>query len=318
MDKDSALKQIMSQLRVDSATAEKIVKKSKEGGEFSDNIDTWVNQRFLPHCVFIDEVGYTKMCVNALKILNKTAANDYGSSRQRDMGQLWADMTRGYLGEYAFKQFLREQWNIDAKLGHESGSLHEYLFTDIHEIRKSSSEEYCVPGLKISIKTSKWNGIWLDIPGDQFSHSDVYVFVKVGTGRDHLFAFFKHISVFKDKVLKRGEEIGLLNSDESAQLYDSLPTFAPIPAYICGFIPRNVDYQNLSYMGKKGRKHFTITSWNGPINPGDLDKIRQKEDVSGNVKFSGIGQFSHDKGYLFNIGSLLWKNEDWMKMIEKL
>ena len=56
-------------------------------------------------------------------------------------------------------------------------------------IIKNSSTE--VEKLNISIKTSKWNGIWLDIPGNQFEHSDIHVFVKIGAGRDHLFAFFK-------------------------------------------------------------------------------------------------------------------------------
>src|SRR3989339_1566816 len=85
-------------------------------------------------------------------------------------------------------------------------------------------------------------GIWMDIPGNHFEHSDVHVLIKIGAKRDHLFAFFKNLSVFKDKVLKRGEEVGLLSREESANLFDSLPSFEPIPAYVCGFAMKNKTY----------------------------------------------------------------------------
>jgi hypothetical protein len=144
------------------------------------------------------------------------------------------------------------------------------------------------------------------------------VLVKVGAGRDHLFAFFKKISVFKDKVLKRGEDVGVLSSDESKELYDKLPTFKPIPAYICGFVRKNEQYKQLSYTGKKGNKNYTIMSWNGPIMPGDIDAIKNKEGVMGQVKFEGIGEFAHDKGYLFNTGNLLWEAKDWEVVSKQL
>jgi hypothetical protein len=228
-------------------------------------------------------------------------------------------MTRGYLGEYAFKLFLAEHSGLEAKLGHDMGDLDDFLPTDIHLIReKQTDTPYRTPKLNISIKTSKWNGIWLDIPGNQFQHSDAHVFVKVGTGRDHLFAFFKHISVFKDKVLRRGQEVGSLTAEESDRLFDALPSFQPIPAYICGFVWRDALYRDLPYQGKAGRKNYTITHWNGPINVGDIARIKDEELVAGQVKFEGIGSFSHEKGYLFNTGSLLWRDSDWQKLFEQL
>ncbi len=306
-------------LDITSEESEKIIEKAVIGGEVSDDGDfgSWCKDRFLPNCVLIDETGYSKMCVDALKILSRTAPTDYGSSRQRDLGQLWADMTRGYLGEYAFLLFLKERWGITAKLGHEIGRLQDYLPMDIHKIKESNAD-YRAPSIKISVKTTKWNGIWLDIPGDQFNHSDVHVLVKVGAGRDHLFAFFKKISVFKDKVLKKGEDIGSLSAEESSALYESLPSFKPIPAYICGFVMKNGDYKNLAYQGKKGRLNYKITAWNGPILPGDLETIKRKEGVPGSISFEGIGDFAHDKGYLFNAGNLLWKEKDWQKVCASL
>ncbi|MDR2942670.1 MAG: hypothetical protein LBV17_08795 [Treponema sp.] len=310
---------VSSSINVEHSTAITIIEKALAGGEITDfsSSDHWLNERFIPNCVFIDEDGYAKMCINALKILDKTAATYYGSSRQRDMGQLWADMTRGYLGEYAFKLFLMQKYNIDTELGHERGNLSDYLPTDIHKIKRNG-ENWVSPKLNISIKTTKWNGIWFDIPGDQFNHSDIHVFIKIGVGRNHLFAFFKKLSIFKDKILMKGKEIGLLSEQEAVNLYDNLPSFSPVPAYICGFIEKSAQFKPLSYGGKCGKKNFTIKSWNGQICPGDLEKIKQREYISGSVKFEGIGKFAHDSGYLFNTGNLKYSPKDWASVIERL
>ena len=133
--------------------------------------------------------------------------------------------------------------------------------------------------------------------------------MKVGVGRDHLFAFFKHISVFKDKIFPEGIKKGELTDKEANKLFKDLPSFSPIPAYIAGFALRKAKYKNLPYGGKMGRKHFTIHSWKGAMLPEDLEEIERREKLSkgGQVKFKNIGKFSHDKGYLFNTGSLLWE-----------
>ena len=74
---------------------------------------------------------------------------------------------------------------------------------------------------------------------------------------------------------------------------------------------KNAEYLALPYTGKKGRLHYTICSWKGSINSGDLETIKRNENISGKIKFEGIGSFAHNKGYLFNTGSLLWKEDDW-------
>jgi len=317
MNVDQISSEIAKRLSTNEAEALMIIAKAIAGGESTEeNISEWYEQRFLPNLVLIDEDGYSRMCIDALKILGSTAATDYGSSRQRDMGQLWADMTRGYLGELAFQLFLKSK-RVEIKLGHEKGKLSDYLVGDIKEVQKQG-EDSRLPKLQIGIKATKWNGIWFDLPGDQFNHSAAHTFIKVGTGRDHLFAFFKKISVFKDKVLKVGQDIGLLTEDESINLYNQLPTFKPIPAYISGFVLREPGYPTNSYGGRKGRLHYKITSWSGPITASDLQKIKETEHVTGKIEFEGIGKFSHDRGYLFNTGSLLWKKEDWDNLIDRI
>ena len=319
MDIEDAIHYICENYPISYADAEKIVTKSKDGQEFAENVEYWLHNRFLPNLVFIDQTGYTKMCVNALKVLDRTAPTDYGSSRQRDLGQIWADTTRGYLGEYAVKLFLESKWRISADLGHEAGELTEYLPTDIHHLTDSSGISRR-PSLNVSIKTTKFNGIWLDITGDQFSHSDVFLLVKVATGRDHLFAFFKEISVFRDKVLRQGQEVGSLSAEEADDLFNALPSFSPIPAYICGFVRSDNDYQELSYEGRMGIKHYTINSWNGPIQDGDLQTIKIRENVpeGGKVLFKNIRNFSHSNGYLFNTGKLKWLPSDWNAFVQQL
>ena len=319
MTKQEVISKVATYLSTDEVEATGIVEKAISGKETTEeDLEAWLNERFIPNVVFIDEDGYARMCIDALKILGTTAATDYGSSRQRDLGQLWADMTRGYLGELALKLFLAKK-GIEIELGHEVGELSDYLPSDIDKIKKPN-EEFRKPKVQVGIKATKWNGIWLDLPGDQFNHSDIHILIKVGTGRDHLFAYFKKISVFKDKILKVGQDIGLLSSDEASNLYNKLPTFRPIPAYISGFVRKDGTYGELSYKGKKGRMHYKIGEWNGPINPGDLEKIKERESLipRGKVEFEGIGTFNHDKGYLFNTGNLKWSEKDWKKILDEI
>lgn len=317
MDLNTLELKVKELLGTDGKEAEMIIEKAISGGEIitSDQYEDWFNNRFVPNVVFIDEEGYAKMCIDALKILKGTAATDFGGSRQRDLGQLWADMTRGYLAEYAFIKFLKDKWGVEAELGHEEGKLSDYLPMDVHKVKKPGETALREPNIKIGIKGTKWNGIWFDIPGKQFEHSDIHVLVKVGTGRDHLFAYFKHISVFKDKVLKKGIEVGSLSQDEADTLYNRLPVFSPIPAYIVGFSKTKDSYEALPYLGKKGRINYTIQSWKGEIKAGNLKEIKEKEKVEGKVSFLGIGKFAHDSGYLFNTGSLFWIKDEWQKNV---
>ena len=298
------------------SVASMIVNKAMIAGEFDEGTHKeWLEKRFMPNCVCIGEKEYAQMCIDSLKILPDVAGTDFGSSRQRDMGQLWADMTRGYLGEMAFTLFLNKHWEIESELRHERGNLKDYLPTDLHGIRSPGDYDFKIPKLKIGIKTTKWNGIWLDIPNDQFNHSDAHILVRVGTGRDHLLAFFKSLSVFKDKIIRKGTDEGFLNIQEGDELFDRLPNFKKIVAYICGFAVKDCNYKELPYDGKSGRLNFNITSWNGPIKSGDLLRIKDERKAKGKIKFEGIGSFAHDSGYLFNSGSLLWKKEDWEKKL---
>ena len=322
MELDEVAAQVSASLSIEPSEASKIVNKARLGGEINDSCDAyrWLKDRFLPNVVSIDEDGYAHMCIDALKTITTTVATDFGGSRQRDLSQLWADKTRGYLGELAFVNWLKGKWDIDAELGHEQGSLEEYLPMDIHRVKKKGEATSRAPNLKIGVKATKWNGIWLDIWGSQFVHSDIHVLVKVGTGREHLVGYLKKISVFKDKILSEGRRIKAIDQEQADQIFKSLPSYQPISAYICGFVAKSQSYTNLPYAGQKKRKHYTISSWNGPIGRSDLESIRTKEGLAkdAQIKFEGIGKFAHDKGYVFNAGNLHWTDHEWEPILNKL
>lgn len=311
--------QISKILDVEHNVAEVILDKAIQGKECDESsIEHWIQEKLTMLSVRIDEAGYKRMCIDALKIVGKTAATDFGSSRQRDFGQLWADMTRGYLGEYAVKIFLKEKFGLTVELDHQKGQLENYLSSDISLV-KVENGNFRKPNINIGIKTIKWNGIWFDIPNAQFFHSDIQICVKIGAERDHLFSFFKSIGLFENIILKIGKEINSLTDDEAQDIYNSIPDFKPIAAYICGFINGKENFGELNYSGKKGKKHFTISEWSGPIKSGDLDKIKFKENITnGEIKFKNIGEFSHETGYLFNTGSLKYKMNDWAEIIKKI
>ena len=318
---ENQISKVAEVLKIPEDEAGIFLKKAYAGGDvFGLSFEEWFEQRFRPFVYFLDQNDYAMMLVDALKIIATTAGTDYGSSRQRDLAQLWADMTRGYLGELAFVKFLSDKFAIEAKLAHERGVLKDFLPLDVAEVRTKNNSNWRKPKQKIAIKTTKWNGIWFDIPGDQFNHSDIHVMVKVGVGRDSLIAYLKSISVFRDKVLKEGVAVGSLTKEESEKLYNELPSFKPVPAYIAGFVSRDGKYAPLSYSGIKGRIHFKVNSWNGPIRSSDLIEIKKTQGLgeTGQIIFEGIEKFAHSSGYLFNTGSLLWKIDDWKEHLKFL
>ena len=173
----------------------KIVEKSYTGGEFtySKNLSPkdWLKNRFFPNIILLDEKLYTEASINALKTIRHLASTDFGSSRQRDFGQKWANQIVGYLGEYAFSEFLKKNWQIESDLGHEKGDISDYVTKDIHRVKTKKDRDFREPNLDLAIKTAKWNAIWFDIPGAQFRKSHIHIMVKLGVKTDHLFSYFK-------------------------------------------------------------------------------------------------------------------------------
>ena len=317
----NTVKQISDLLNMTELTAEKFYKKSYIAKEFLTDKESgeWFNNRLKSKTVFLTVSDYESACLSALRALKNFAETDFGSSRQRDFNQTWADTTRGYLGEKAFQKFLSKKSGIESKLEHKKGHRNEFIHTDIYKIKKQGEQRFREPNKTIGIKTTKFNGMWLDIPGSQFQHSDCHVLVKLHLEINHIFSFFKGISVFKDKLLSRAVEKGYFNHQEACAFFSEIPDLKQIPAYIAGFVnSKEFRSEKYEYTGKKGHKHYTIESWKGKYERRFLQNIRERECVKEDIKFRGINKFSHDSAYIFNTGSLKWSDSDWQIFFNSL
>ena len=318
MPKETYINKISSLLSLNKNNSKNFYEKSLSSEEFLNPsaFESWFETRLKANVVFLDKSEYEEMCLSSLKALKNFAETDFGSSRQRDFNQKWADTTRGYLGEKAFQKFLLEKFKVQSTLKHKEGELDKFINTDIHEIKLKKEKNFRTPKKTIGIKTTNFNGMWLDIPGNQFHHSDYHILVKLFLEKDHIFSFFKEISIFKDKLLKRAVEKGYFTKQTADNFFNTIPNLNTIPAYITGFVKSaNYDYE---YKGKKGRKHYTITSWKGKYQKSFLEQIKKKESIEGNIKFAGINKFSHDSAYIFNTGNLKWLESDWLSLVKSL
>ena len=163
MSKVKVVQQISKLLKIDVDRAKKFYKKSNSAGEFSniEESDEGFDKQLKKRVTFLSSSDYEESCLTSLKALNNFAETDFGSSRQRDFNQKWADTTRGYLGEKAFQKFIFDKAKIKSELAHKKGQLSDFIYTDIAKIKKPEEKSYREPKKTISIKTTKFNGMWL-------------------------------------------------------------------------------------------------------------------------------------------------------------
>jgi hypothetical protein len=302
------------------------------GGDIDQlgGVDKWIGWLGWS-CVVLDEDDYMKVAVHALRNAQKFAATDYGTSRQRDLGQLWTDTIRGYLGETAFAKWLDLKFGIKVELDYSVGELEQYLPSDVKSVNGRR------PRLKISIKTTKLSGIWLDVPRRQFEHSDVFVLVRTGVPREHFVAFLKLISAIKDKLLKPASEKGMISDAEAEQLWEEIPNFKPVPAYIAGFLDKSApegtirvgEVREADGEVEKRRKErrFVLNRFLGFWDPADprcenevrrLLSSKQKGAEGMPLTFKGIEQFSGGPHFIASSGFLKKKREEWQELIARL
>lgn len=315
------ISQVVDVLGGNNQSASKVISGAITGQETEndfDSIDDWIKNQLIPNAVSINQEGYTQMCIDALKTTSVQVLTDFGNSRQRDFGQAWADMIRGYLGELAVKQYFEKNFQLKTQLAHQRGKPASFYDTDIAKVYANNS--WREPKINIGIKTTKFNGVWLDIAKEQFSKSHIHIQVKIGGGTTHLFSFFKELSIFKDKILKVGLEGNYLTQSEADQIWHDIPKFSPIPAYIAGFAKRDIKYKDLDYKGNLAKLHFTIHSFQGLLPKNYITQIKKIENVSnaGQVKFASIGKFSGSERYLFNTGSIHRSRTEWKDIVQQI
>jgi hypothetical protein len=275
--------------------------------------------------VSLDEDDYLKAALHGLYLAPKLAATDYGTSRQRDLGQLWTDSIRGFLGEVSFAKWLQERFGVSIELDYKRGQLEEFLYSDIKSVDGRE------PKLKVSIKTTKLGGIWLDVPGAQIEHSDVFVLVRMGVRREQFIGFLKKISVIRDKLIGKALERGLMKEEELEDLWNVVPGFTTIPAYIAGFLDKP-EYSDEHYVieadGEVKKKRVIINKYLGfwhPEKPEYDEAVRILLAGRGKavgkymkIEFEGIGNFSRALHFIASSGVLKKRREDWEGLIKKL
>lgn len=279
--------------------------------------------------VILDENDYLKAALYSLNLAPKLAGTDYGTARQRDLGQLWTDVIRGFLGEIAFARWLKERFGISVELDYRLGPLEEFLPSDIKSVSGRA------PKVNVSIKTTKLSGLWLDVPGAQIEHSDVFILVRIGVTREHFVAFLKKISVIRDKLMKEAVERGLVKKEEIEQIWSAIPEFTAIPAYIAGFLDKTEilnrlkdKYVIIEADGDVKTKRVVINKFLGFWHPEEdayekilKDLLRKKgrnikDDM--NIEFEGIGNFSRALHFIASSGILKKKKEDWERLVQRL
>lgn len=274
--------------------------------------------------IMLDNNDYFTALMRSLPISLNLAATDYGTTRQRDLGQLWTDTARGFLGEIALSKFALRHFNIQLELDYSiDGALEDYLPSDIGKIYLPNKDKTIDPQIRVSFKTTKFSGIWLDIPGAQIHHSDAFVLVKLGITRDHFIAFLKAMSFIKDKLLHKGIKDGAINKDYADQLWESLPDFRPIPAYVVGYLDRNIinNPSEVEYKESRKRdgsfKHYTITNYVGRVE--NRKPVEAPESLkSYECMFESINSFSQADRFVANAGSLKYTKSDWNELFTQV
>ena len=308
--------------------AEQVIRGAGGGLEL-DDFNNWLECRFKPQLVWLDNDDYTRAITRALPQALKFAAADFGSARQRDLGQLWTDTARGFLGEIAFKRFLQEKLNILIKHDISIGKpIDGYISTDIKTVSEPKEGYERPPKINVSVKTGKFNARWMDeYSAAKIKMIDAFVFVRVGTVREHFIAFLKAISFLGTKLFPAAEKLGELTTQTSKELWDSIPQFESVPAYISGYLMRNqlnlpIHDLHIKARGKKN-KCILITQGVGTFS---LEVLRADArikaiDPDGKLPLviDGIGSEVGDNLHFYaNTGALTFGMDNWQKFVNLL
>jgi hypothetical protein len=279
-----------------------LIKEKKGQSYVLKNVDKWFDERLMPNTIVLSIDDYKRALFRAFKLITTAdiAKTDFGSSRQRDFGQMWTDFTRGFLGEIGIEKFFNNKLNLEIELEEsEVGDVEKYLPTDIIKVKEG--EIFREVKTNISIKTSKLKSMWLDI-GTQLAHSDAFIFIKIGLTTDHLVSFMKD-NGFIDKIIEMGKELNEIQDVEETkkEIFSKVENTRALPAYISGFA--------LKKDMEEGILNIHVTPKNKTI-IGGIGLYDNKQMAN---KVEGLGDISPPK-YMASIGSLRWSISDWDNM----
>lgn len=312
-----------------SDLARDFLKGAEAGAEVqSGNWEEWLEKRAKFQLVFLDLSEYITALIRALWLAPQFVPLDFRTLSQRDFSQTWADTTRGFLGEIAFQKFVGERLGKKVSLSKKRGELEEFLPSDIEAIFDVAQREWRAPKINLSIKTGKFNARWMDFPGVQADHSELFVLTKVGLSRTHFISFLKAISFLKDKLFASGETLGELNSEEAGKLWAEIPDFVPVPVYVAGFLEKEglnspVHFLQVQQRGRGNNIRWSIERAVGFISRetvGDHLKQRngyfQEHPIAVEPMIKNLRE--GERHFLATSGDLMWGIQQWDRMIQTL
>ena len=306
--------------------AVELIRGAEDGLEFTDasSFNEWFENRFKPQLVWLTTEDYERALLRALWLARTFSASDYGSSRQRDMLQVWTDTARGFAGEIALSKFLQSKYAIETKVDVTRGKTEDYLPTDVANIRTLEGE-WRSPKLTLSIKATKFNGRWLDAPGAQISHSDGFVLAKLGITRQHFLGFLKESGLIATMLL-HGKELKEISEADAKTLMEEIPASYPIPVYLPGWLDKReltlpIHILNATVIGRT-KKRIIVRQGVGVFTP---DLIRQHPSISIIQGSAGLGieiepivkSFTGQK-FLAHSGAFKFGDKAWKELIKQL
>lgn len=330
---DKVKEYLKTKLNEESAAdlAKQLIRGCESGLELEGDLDEWFSDRFVYQSIWLDKDDYLRAITRALPQALVFAATDFGQARQRDLGQLWTDTARGFLGEIAFKKFLEDKLATKIELDITMDKLlKDYISSDVKNVIEKDGTAR-KPKLNVSVKTGKFNARWLDEYGaGKFEPIDVFVFVRVGTWRQHFVSFLKSVSFLKDKLLPAAQQLGELTAEGSNKLWDEIPGFEPVPAYISGFLIKR-DYSwpihDVRFRPKKNRKgeikEILFTGGIGIFTEAELRKNLGIKELDPNEKLQimvdGIQAPLTKKPHFYaSTGLLQYGSDDWEELAKVL
>lgn len=326
----ATLREKIEEVETSTKLAEDILKSSVAGGEIdisnASSLEEWFAERFTPQLVWLDRNDYARALIRSLWLAPRFAATDFGGARQRDFAQVWTDTARGFLGEIAFQKFLDLKLDFKIELETRRGALEEFLPSDIMVVDSVTGSPR-KPRYPVSIKTTKFNGVWLDLPGAQFEHSEIYVLVKLGISRFHFLAFLKDTGFLKDKLFRLGLDLEELTEAQVEELSRELPVFAEIPAYVAGFLKKQsiklpIHELECAVKGKK-RKRIAITRGVGVFSTITAREHPSIKSIDAEgvlpIEVEPIGlELGESRRFLAHSGALNFGERSWRELVKAL
>jgi len=300
------------------------------GGEIDSEeaLISWFTNRFKPNTVILDRTDYSRALIRSLWIAPNLAALDFAGGRLRDFAQLWTDTARGFLGEIAVQKLL-EKYNLNIHLDSRRGEVKEFMASDLL-VKEEGIENPRPSKIKVSIKTTKLNGRWLEIPESQFRQSDLFVFVKLGISRYHFTSYLKETVKL---LLQDGLKIKELDEEQVKTLTEEIPDWGSIPAYVSGFVDKEklklpihaLDFRvcrkRQSVNGVRPISRIEIDGGVGLFSESTLssyeDIVNANIPVGVPMEIAGIGK-EVDGNFYASSGLLKFGKEDWTELVKRI